>query len=335
MDFKKMAEENRILEVRIGSHLFGTNTPDSDLDLFGVFMPCDETLFGFQRCEEVDLGTACKDDTGRNTKDAVDRKLHDFRKFVRLLMQNNPNILHVIMADERNIVFKDEHGFAERLFEMGPKFPHKGAHHRFVKYAEAQGHKMRIKPQNYRALEEGLEVLEQLDNNQVLADVVRFCDEAQKRGIGVGVPFKDSGKGKHIQCGDLHFERGVFVKKAKKMIRERLSKATGRHVLFTKFGYDVKFASNLIQLLNEGIELMETGWIQMPLAYAQDILDVKAGKYTAEQIAEWSEQLVEEARRAYERTDLPAHPPAAEIEEFLMLEVWRWASDRTRFWGKV
>ena len=50
MDARVKAEENRILEVRVGSHLFGTDTPESDLDLFGVFMPWDENLFGFQRC---------------------------------------------------------------------------------------------------------------------------------------------------------------------------------------------------------------------------------------------------------------------------------------------
>lgn len=331
MDARRLAQENRILEVRVGSHLFGTDTPDSDLDLFGVFMPWDETLFGFQRCEEVDLSTKIKDDTGRNTAEAVDRKLHDYRKFVRLLMQNNPNILHVIMADDRNVVFKDEHGFADRLLAMGPRFPHRGAHHRFVKYAQAQQHKMLIKPQNYKALEEGLAVLDELDPNQVLADVMVYCD---KRYVQGGAPFVDKGRGKHVQCGDLHFERGVFVKKVSKKIRERLSKATSRAQLFTKYGYDVKFASNLIQLLREGIELMNTGWIQMPLAYAQDVLDVKQGKYTAEEIARWADELVEEARDAYEHTLLPKEPDAHEIENFLMCEVWKWAAEYTRQGGE-
>ncbi len=325
MDAQAKALENRIFEVRVGSHLFGTDTPDSDLDLMGVYMPWDESLLGFQKCEEVDLGKKDKDDTGRNTKDAVDRKLHDYRKFVRLLMQNNPNIMHIIMADEKNIVFKDEAGFAERLFAMGPKFPSKAAHHRFVAYAHSQQHKMLIKPQNYAALERGLRFLEKWDDHAVLADVVADCNRCNDN------LFSDKGKGKHVQCGDIHLERGVFVKKAKKVIKKRLSKASHRAEGFTKHGYDRKFASNLIQLLKEGIELMETGWIQMPLAYAQDILDVKNGKYSAAEIAQWSEDLVEEARRAFEKTALPAHPPAQEIEDFLMREVWEWTKGHTKF----
>jgi len=313
MDFKEIAERNRILEIRVGSHLFGTDTVDSDLDLFGIFMPSEEIVYGFQQCNAVDLGTTAKDDTGRNTKDAVDRKLHEFRKFVRLAMQNNPNILHVLFADEKNIVFKNEIG--ERLLNIAHVFPHKGAHHRFVKYADSQRHKMRIKPANYAALERGLNHLGVWQDDAVLADVVASCKRCNDD------LFVDLGSGKHVQCGDLHFERGVFVKKAKRMIRERLSKASSRSVMFTKYGFDVKFASNLIQLLMEGIELMETGRIQFPLAYADKILDIKAGKYAADEIMKWADDLVEDARVAYDKSSLPKEPRSMYIEKFVIDEV--------------
>jgi hypothetical protein len=188
---------------------------------------------------------------------------------------------------------------------------------------------MQIKPQNYAALEYGLELLEMFDRNLVLADVVASQDEIIQTANGFPdvSPFKDSGKGKHVQCGDLHFERGVFVKKAKKMIRERLSRATNRVELFTKYGYDVKFGGNLIQLLKEGIEIMETGAICMPLEYRQDILDIKNGKYTAEEIMEWADDLVEDAREAYEKSELPTHPRSEEIEKLAISEVKRFLSE--------
>jgi predicted nucleotidyltransferase len=314
MDFQKIAEENKILEIRVGSHLFGTDTPDSDLDLVGIFMPCEEMVYGFQKCEEVDLSYVDKDDTGRNTKDAVDFKMQEYRKFVRLAIQNNPNILHHLFVNKKNIRYIDNWG--ANLLDHRFLFPHKGAHHRFVKYADSQRHKMVIKPQNYADLENGLGFLELFDSNRVMADVITEQNKLSENGA-----FKDPGKGKHVKCGDLNFERGVFVKKAKKMIKHRLDNATSRHVLFTKFGYDVKFASNLIQLLKEGIELMETGQIQFPLAYAGEILDIKKGKHSVEGILEWADGLVEDARKAYEITELPADPPTDKIEKFLVNEV--------------
>ncbi len=316
MDFKSVAKNNKILEINVGSHLFGTSTPDSDIDLLGIFMPSDDIVYGFQQCEEVDLGVVDKDDTGRNTKEAVDFKIHEYRKFVRLAMQNNPNILHVLFVDEKNIRFQNEYG--KKLLANASMFPHKGAHHRFVKYAHSQMHKMWIKPANYAALERGLVILDDFQDHKVLADVVNI------RSLqGLSCPFVDSGRGKHVKCGDLHFERGVFVKKARKMIKARLERATNRYTLFTKHGYDPKFASNLIQLLNEGIELMKTGVIKFPLAYADEIIDVKNGRYTVEEILQWGEQLTEEARVAYEKSDLPENPRSKKIEKFVIGEVRR------------
>lgn len=314
MDFKKVAQDNAILKIRVGSHLFGTSTPESDEDYLGVFMPPEETVFGFQRCEEVDLGVKIKDDTGRNTKDAVDFKAHDYRKFVRLVVENNPNFLHAIFVNEENILFKDEDGFARRLLSIRNKIPYKGAFQRFVCYADSQLHKMRIKPANYKALEEGLAILDESHDYKVIADLVQVTKKS---------PFRNQGKGKHIWLGDLSIERGVFVKKARKMVRRRLNNATNRATLFTKYGYDLKFASNLIHLLMSGRELMETGTITFPLSYAQDILEVKQGRYTIDEILEWAEQLREDARAAYNETKLQSRP-WSEAESFVISELRKW-----------
>jgi len=85
----------------------------------------------------------------------------------------------------------------------------------------------------------------------------------------------------------------------------------------------VKFASNLIHLLMSGRELMETGRIVFPLTYAKDVLDVKQGKYTPEEIEKWADDLLEDARQAYEKTTLPSGPGSA-LEQFAINEVRSW-----------
>lgn len=307
MDFKNIAIQNKILEVRVGSHLFGTDTPDSDLDLFGIFMPCEEIVYGFQKCNEVDLSVEDKDDTGRNTPDAIDRKFHEYRKFVKLALQNNPNILHVLFADKKNIVFCND--FGQALLDKAKLFPHKGAHARFIGYAKAQQHKMRIKPENYAKLERGLEVLTNAADATVMVELKDTY------------PFEYGGTGKHIRLGDLSIGTSTFVKRARKMVEERLSKASNRAELFTKYGYDVKFASNLIQLILEGIELMRTGWIEMPLSCSPFILAIKNGEYSVEQILAMAEDNIRIAREAYEKSTIPAEPRTKEIERFAINQV--------------
>jgi uncharacterized protein len=331
MDYKNLAEKNKILEIRVGSHLFGTDTPDSDLDLYGIFMPFDEIVYGMHKYEEVKSDIISKDSTGRNTKDAVDRTITEYRKFIRLALQNNPNILHTLFVDKKNILHLDEGGFGQRLLDMAERFPYKGAHHRFVKYADSQRYKMRIKPENFNALENGLKLLEQFGDNTVIAEVAydKFNTNFKVTTVSGGYdihayfspPFVDNGNGKHIKCGDLNFERGLYVKRVRNMIKDRLSKATSRKELFTRYGYDSKFASNLIHLLMEGIELMKTGRIEYPLTYANHILDIKKGKYSVEEILDWADELVEESRDALNNTKLPDEPRTKEIEEFAMNEV--------------
>lgn len=311
MDFNKKAKQNEILEIRVGSHLFGTNTPESDLDLYGIFMPFNEIVYGSYRCEEVKENVISKDESGRNTKDAIDKTIVEYRKFINLALQNNPNILHVLFVNKENILYQDDLGFSKRLLDNAELFPHQGSHHRFVKYADSQRHKMRIKPENYFALEKGLEILDKFPDDNVLADVVNSSVQV----------FVDHGTGKHVSCGDLFIERGTFVKKARRVIKERLSKSTNRSAMFTKYGYDLKFSSNLIQLLMEGIELSKTGRIEFPLSYRQEILDVKSGKYTVDEILKWADELVEESRGAFNNTKLPKEPRTKEIELFAMNEV--------------
>jgi predicted nucleotidyltransferase len=313
MDSRKLAEQNKILEIRVGSHLFGTTTPDSDVDLMGIFMPWDELVYGFQRCEEVDLSIVDKDDTQRNTKDAVDRKYYEYRKFIRLAIQNNPNILHMLFVNTENIVHINR--FGHNLLSQCYKFPSKEAYHRFVGYAHSQRHKMRIKPENYAKLEKGLEILENEPHNKVMAELK-------------DVPPFEYTTGNHLRIGDIHIEITFYVKKARKMVKDRLAKASHRAGMFTKYGYDLKFASNLIQLLMEGIELMKTGRIVMPLAYRQDILDIKAGKYTAVEIMNWSDDLVAEGDAAYKVSELPGSARGKEIEAFAINEVKTYLKER-------
>lgn len=305
----------KILEIRVGSHLFGTTTPDSDIDLAGIFMPGRANLFGFQRCENIKDDVVAKDAGGRNTAEAVDRTLYEYRKYIQLAMQNNPNILNMLFVDKKNILFKDHTDLAQNLLNKAYLFPHKGAFNRFVSYARSQRKKMMIKPENYRALQDGLALLGVEDDNKVMAEF---------RNV---LPFTYAGIGKHVQCGDLSFEAGVYVKKARKQIRARLAKASTRTQYYTKYGVDVKFASNLIRLLKQGIDLMRDGKLVFPLPYAQEILDVKQGKYNVAEIMEWSEDLEAEARTARDKSSLPGKPWTKEIEEFTIKEM-EWYVDR-------
>jgi len=303
MDLNKIADDNKIIEITVGSHLYGTNTPTSDLDYSGVFLPVKELVFGFQQVEEVDLSITDKNEAGRNTQRAVDRKLYEFRKFVKLALENNPNIIEQLFVNEPNIVYINDAGRA--LLEERYKFPHKGLLKKFKGYAFSQKHKMVIRTDKFHELDNAFNYLKEYAGQKEL--LIELKDKC--------LPFMKFSQD-FCAIGDLNLQKGIFVKKAVSMIEERLSKVGNRKNLITKHGFDTKFASNLIRLLLEGKDLVSNGDITFPLRYAETILDIKQGKWTIKEVLDYAEQLEAETDIAALQSELPSKPRFDEIEKF-------------------
>ncbi|MEN8220897.1 MAG: nucleotidyltransferase domain-containing protein [Pseudomonadota bacterium] len=303
MNISKIADDNKIIEIRVGSHLYGTNTPTSDFDYSGVFLPIKEFVFGFQKVEEVDLSTKDKDEAGKNTQNAVDRKLYEFRKFVKLAMDNNPNIIEQLFVNEPNIIYINDAGQA--LLAQRQKFPHQGLLQKFKGYAFSQKHKMVIRTDNFHELNNAFNYLKDYPEQKELLIELR-----DKR-----LPFIKFTRD-YCVIGDLNLQKGIYVKKAVNMIEERLSKVGNRKSLITKYGFDTKFASNLIRLLLEGKELISEGEIKFPLSYKDTVLAIKQGQWTIKEVLDYADQLEAEIDMAAEKSDLPKKPRFDEIEKF-------------------
>lgn len=317
MDYSKEAQDNTILKVRVGSHLFGTNTPDSDLDIEGIFMPPISVLYGLGECKEVNLSIVSKDENGKNTADAVDFKLREYRTFMRLALQNNPNILNIVFSNDENVVFQDD--FGKRLRGMAEYFPHKEGLRRFYGYAQSQLAKMTIKPENYSNLKLAEEFLSGCNQKDILVDVIK------SKYNPLSNVFIDKGPGKHIIVADLHLERGLQVGKALSMIKGRLERASARAKNWERFGYDVKFASNLIQILLEGIELGKTGGLQFPLKDRELIFNIKKGDFKLSAIDNLAGDLIAQLISLIEDgCCLPKKPRRLEIGNFTIVEVKKW-----------
>ena len=93
-----------ILKVRAGSHLYGLNTPESDEDFMGVFIPSDEDLLGLINVKQVNNSTKSSSVNTRNTKDDIDDVMYALPEFLKLLLANNPNIVETLFINPENII---------------------------------------------------------------------------------------------------------------------------------------------------------------------------------------------------------------------------------------
>lgn len=300
MQEQSMAEDSKILEIVTGSHLYGTATPESDKDYVGVFMPSIEYVLGFKRCEEVDFSVKVKDDLGKNTKDAVDRKLYEFRKYIVLAMENNPNIIETLFVNKENIIHCDDRG--KSLLDIRHKFLHRGLSKKFLGYAASQKHKMVIKRDNYFDFVQTLDFLHSIDDGKSILEVATDPKSKMK------MRYDENSNTKFVVIGDLNIIPSKTVKSVRQIVKDRLDKVGNREELLTKFGYDCKFAGHLIRLMVEGMELLKTGDLQFPIKERKMLRDIREGKWSISRVLEYSFELEKEIECLVESSPLPAKP---------------------------
>ena len=264
-----------------------------------------------EKIEELDLSIKSKQEDGKNDKDAIDRKLYELRNFMKLAMDNNPNILEIIFVPDKNIVEINE--FGKELLSNAHLFPWKGCKQKFLGYAFSQKHKMYIKRENISDLRVGydffFEELEKGLHTRLLGEY---------RGSG---PFEWFDN--HCRIGDVNFHVKMHIKDVVSKLQNRIDKFGHRTQLVDDYGYDVKFASHLIRLMLEGKELLQTSRISFPLKEKDLLREIRDGKYSLEEIIKMSEEYEKEIEDLVLTSKLPSKPRYDEIDKLLISMVKR------------
>lgn len=129
----------------MGSHAYGTNTKDSDFDVYGFAIPPKEMVFPHLSGEIFGFGRQTKRfDVWQQHHIMLDKQEYDFSvygivAYFQLLMENNPNIIDSIFTPQNCILHITSVGNIVR--ENRKKFLHKGSYHKFKGYAFSQLHK--------------------------------------------------------------------------------------------------------------------------------------------------------------------------------------------------
>ena len=156
--FKTINGYDIVLEMMAGSHLYGTDTPESDKDFVGIVLPKASEFFGFGGLKELDVSIESKLNNGKDSKDAVDRKFYEFRRFVKLAVDNNPNILGMLFVRSDNLCLRSY--ISDELLSKSQLFiDHDKLYTKYIGLANRQMYLMSGKPENYDALIVALDFL--------------------------------------------------------------------------------------------------------------------------------------------------------------------------------
>jgi uncharacterized protein len=311
-------EKHKILEVEVGSFVYGTNIETSDRDYSGIIICPKEYYIGLESLDEIDMSIISKTESGKNDKDAIDSKFYNITKFIKLAMENNPNILEQLFTPQFNIKFITNLG--KKLIDNRELFPHIGLKQKFLGYAFSQKHKMMIKVDNYTGLKQFDEWLDNFVVNPRQQE--KFHDSYYSNQLLVElrnvkyvssfVKFNEH----NALIGDINISLTEKLSKVHSKVKDRLSKVGNREELYTKYGYDVKFGMHLVRLMLEGKELLDTGKLEYPLKDKDLLLDIRSGKWTREDIIQYSEQLGHEIE--FIISPLPNKPQYDKIGKLLV-----------------
>ena len=91
-----------------------------------------------------------------------------------------------------------------------------------------------------------------------------------------------------------------------------------RKELLEKFGFDCKNASHLIRLLRMGIEFLREGELHVYRHDAPQLIEIKTGQWSLEQVQQEADHLFKRAEKAYDECKFPNEPDRDKVNALLV-----------------
>ncbi len=315
-----------IVEMRFGSHLYGTDTPQSDLDLKAVYLPNPRDIL-LQRVKAAIASSRPKASGEKNLPGDVDREAYSLQRYLALLAEGQTVALDMLFAPDSAMItppkplWREIQAKADRLVSRRASA--------FVHYCRQQASKYGIKGSRVATARKALALL--TDAEERLGTVARLeqiaaelADFAVTEHVAlVDLPTPGGGSIRHLElCGrKMAFTASI---KTGREIAQRLVGEYGQRALQAERseGVDWKALSHAVRVGREAVELFTTGRITFPLAYADHIRRIKSGTIPYEAVAAEIEDLLDEVEAAAASSELPEKPDQATIDE-LVLRAYR------------
>ena len=304
---EKTIFDNTIYRVVHGSRAYGTHMPHSDRDEKGIcVLPDPEYYYGNKSFDQKDSGW----------QDGVDRCIFDIRKFVKLALTCNPNIIEMLYVEEEDILQINDLG--RLLRDNRDIFLSRKAANTFVGYAQSQLHRM----EGHKRWLDNPPVEPQEDDfwktTRLMADDNPFRIQLESHIFEV---FPDvSGYPSSIAV-IRHFD-GEGWKAANKKYHQYQNWLKNRNPvradLEKKFSYDAKHAGHLIRLLKMGKEIITEGVVRVRRPDAQELLDIRNGKFKYEELLDLAGKLRDEVNAAVENSPLPPEPDVNRAQQLML-----------------
>jgi hypothetical protein len=287
-----------IVKMRFGSHLYGTNTEDSDVDYKGVFLPSKREILLNQipKCRSFSTGN----DLIKNNPDDVDEEIYSLHYFIKLACDGQTVAIDMLHAPDTMLIESSD--IWEKIVKEKQRFYTKNLNS-FVNYARRQASKYGIKGSRLNAALQVLNLLNSNDPESRLRDVwSRLPRNEYCHDIGID----PNGMRQYQVCGKT-FQESSSVGYVLPIIKKFYDDYGHRAKLAAENkNIDWKAISHALRAAIQTKEILTTGTIHFPLKDAPFLLDVKSGRLNyAGEVAPVLESLMDEVEKLVNKSDLP------------------------------
>jgi RNA repair pathway DNA polymerase beta family len=304
--------------AKSGSHLFGTATPKSDLDVKGLFLPSRSSLYLQNAPQQFSMNTNTSN--AKNSSDDVDVTVWSVQFWLKLLTKGDINAVSLLFSytNPDAMLEGTDAGFLERLKALDPSKLLSRNLSGMMGFAYNQAIKYTAKGKHLHAVQIAISVLTQASQGLIsdVADVIvmQVADESMAR-VQVG------SKGiKQLVLLEKMFDFTASTAWALAPLHEVEARYGKRAKLALEAGVDFKAFSHSLRVLEEIRLLHSTGRISYPHTgeFAKLMMDAKMGILEYEVLVEQLDRKLEEARASEASSVLPSELDPSYSEAFLL-----------------
>lgn len=283
--------------TEVGSHLYGTNTEDSDKDYRGIFIPSLDSILSSSYKDDISVYPKSKN---KNNKDSVDFDLWSIQKFIKLFGKNETNATDLWFSKLNRKYIYSSPDFVipyKRFFSKNIKS--------YLGFALSQADKYGVKGTRINNVIDFTRHLESLDlpGNEP----IKLHWNSWNLGNFKYIQRTQENDNVHIDYvkvleklipGEWKVSR--FIRKLNEMIDE-----FGARALSSRDGNDFKALSHAVRVLSETEEYLKDKFITFPLKEKDLILGIKNSNLTSQEISEEISYRLEVVRKLQEESELP------------------------------
>ena len=291
-----------IVKLMFGSQLYGTNTPDSDQDFKGVFLPSKEQILLGKIPKSINESTK-KENQLKNTSKDVDFETYSLHYFIYLACEGETVALDMLHAPD-NMIIEKSHIWnlivaeRERFYTKNLKA--------FVGYARRQASKYGIKGSRLNDAQKVLDALKRVNDS---TNRCRLLDIWPILPTGEHIfkhPPNENGERMYEVCGRKIGEK-VTLQYARETVKrfvdnygERARKAADNE------GIDWKAVSHACRAAYQVKQILLENTIIFPLKEAKFLKSVKCGELDYQTVvAPKLEDLMTEVEELSLKSNLP------------------------------